>query len=227
MGIKVLDLIAQVRRVFPGTSDQFIFSHLQRVHNYLCSEFCISMQRMSIQLVSGQNTYAIDPSVTVVVDAEYYASASSHGLLRAFRTREWDDTRPSWRHVANGSPAYYSVEGNNILLFPTPSTSSNVDTGYPKIVIDYWEAPELTITGEIPDSGRTFDAYLYGVLASVSAIEVNSNIGTNARKRGADTTIWDKYEQKFAMAQDDMDRYYTRRSQSANIILRGDVKLHL
>ncbi len=225
MGIKVSDILAQARRVFPGTSDQFLFTHLQRVHAYLCGEFGIVVSRMTVDLVNGQQTYTLDPTVAVVIGAEYYTSSSSHGILRAFRTREWDDTRPSWRHASTGAPAYYSVEGNNLLLFPCPNVTSSA--GYPCVSIDYWEAPELTINGEIPDSGRTFDAYLYGLLASVASIEVNNNMGTMSRKRGAIIEIWEKYEQKYQQAQDDMDRYYTRRSQASNVILRGDVRLHL
>jgi hypothetical protein len=164
LAISIAEVIENVGRAYSGIDDATALDYINEAFRKACYWWPLEVVERDIELTAEQKKYALAAGEMRVIYCHYYFDSGTPRILQAGSVTEWDREMGSWRTQRSSTPAEYAVEAGNIVLRPTPATSS-VGTGsnaYPRIRIEAWKYTARTSGGDLPeiiDEHNWFSAY--------------------------------------------------------------------
>ena len=146
-------------------SNTYALGLLNTTHKVLCADIGLfESAQFTINLVAGQQYYALDDTIARLL-AVYYAAAAGVYPMYVEESSEdiLDETVPGWRSsvIQAAPPSQYFTDGNMLGLYPTPSTSTS--GGYPVLQLFTKAVTTLTYSGNLPSQVYTDNAWVYGM----------------------------------------------------------------
>lgn len=165
----VQKIISLARRHFATFDDQEALTYLQAVHNKILRLVRVKPdESYDVLLTADVGSYSLDPLISRIWSASYLASADDTRPLypRSVDELDWQ-TKGIWRSQPSSTPVWYDERAGQLVLYPTPDTSSS--DGYPKVSLVVQKTDVLSLTSVLPTAVDEFDAWIYGLCRKYSA----------------------------------------------------------
>lgn len=149
------DIINKAQYAYPDLPNDVGLSYLNDIMRSTYASWALRREDISIDLVAEQMAYSLPDRVNHIWSAEYFDSSSEVRTLGSGSYEEFERYRSQWRQQGAGTPNEFFVwpgaSGFDVYLWPPPNTSTDVGTGYPKVVMYCTIAPdELTLSSTVP-----------------------------------------------------------------------------
>jgi hypothetical protein len=149
------DIIRKAQQAYPDLPDQTGLDYLNEILKEIYSRWALRKEDISINLVSDQQNYQLPSRVNHVWAVEYMESATNAVNLYAASYEEFERFRATWRYVDSSFPNEYfiwaSESGFDLYIWPPSQSSTDIGTGYPKLLVHATVAPdELSLSSNIP-----------------------------------------------------------------------------
>ncbi len=138
------------------------FAHMKLIHLELCMDFPIYVGTVSLNLVAGQRTYALAPTITSIRTATYFTSATQSKVLYGTHVDQLDADEDGWRSRPSATPSRFFIDAALIGFVPKPAITT-AGSGYPKVDLEVTQHTELTQGGTTPNSVINDDVYTQGI----------------------------------------------------------------
>lgn len=161
----VQDIINTTQRVFPGMVNSVAKEHFDSTHREIVSQVHLhSDVEVLNSIVNGTAIYTLNTNVMGVYTCRWQINSTANAFVAlkevSRETIEQDDIEYLKRTAP--IPEFFAIDGDQIYLFPTPTTNSV--NGYPFIAMRVDAATTLNTDLQLPQSVPSHDAWKFGIL---------------------------------------------------------------